>query len=70
MDAKFYRRFENMIEVNLSNFGKNYVPLATFLHQKLENRAIITKNNGFYVLACFSPHSNDRIMIDPSFDYA
>ena len=70
MDAKSYRKFENMIEENLSKFGKNQVPLATFLHQNLKIMVIITKNNGFYVLACYSPHKNERIMIDPSLNCA
>ena len=40
------------------------------LQQTLQNSVILTKNNGFYVLACFSTLSDSRIMIDTSFDCA
>ena len=29
---------------------------------------IVTKNNGLYVLACYSTLNDNKIMIDPSFD--
>ena len=51
MEAKFYKRFENILKKNLPKFGKFGAPLSTFLQQKLENGAILTKNNGFYALA-------------------
>ena len=41
MDAKFYRRFENIIKENLPNFGKFGVPLTTLLQRKLEKWGLL-----------------------------
>ena len=42
IDAKFYRRFENIIKENLPKFRKFGVPLTNypFRQQNLKNRAI------------------------------